>query len=609
MRVLVVTCILTITVVLVTASLGQVPQKINYQGRLTDLETGEPITGEHDMTFRIFDVESGGTALWFEDRNVTADTSGVVSVILGSTNPIDITFEGSLWLEVEVGGEVLEPRRELVSVPYSLKAATSESAGNADSLGGLAASSFIQDGHSLDAVDGDPLDAVYVDQHGRVGIGTASPGADLHVYGDANEQVELWIENPNGGNSAVQMVTFSDGVAQAGISAYNAAAPQYANELVLYNDRSEGDIRFSTSSYGFMLLDHDGRVGIKTNDPSKELDVNGDIRADDLYLGDETQDGVLVVNRADNGFPVVEMRDTDDNGGGIMLREDGGQVHTSLEPDIDEGGGGWMEVRSSTGVQGITLDGNFNGTEKPRLTISSSLATVSFMTDHTGDASVNLPVDAIASDEIFDEPGVASDIAYHTSGGLTLSNGFNTLASRSIYAPASGFVLVIGSSQPTFTHSNGTDDQAEFGVSEASGSFPSNQDCLLMVPAAAATGVYTFPVTVHRLFAVPSAGDYTFYFLAKKYSGIITGNDVQLTMVYFPSNYGTVETLAGGGSGGALDVESDGIVVSREEQLSPEAETAESVYRARIEEELEAMRAEIAELRRELEADPNRRNQ
>ncbi|MCP4711167.1 MAG: hypothetical protein GY869_21310, partial [Planctomycetes bacterium] len=48
------------------------------------------------------------------------------------------------------------------------------------------------DGHSLDAADGDPVDAVYVDNDGYMGIGTTTPTTKLDVNG---------VITANGGNS------------------------------------------------------------------------------------------------------------------------------------------------------------------------------------------------------------------------------------------------------------------------------------------------------------------------------------------------------------------------------------------------------------------------
>lgn len=120
---------------------AETPKKINYQGFLRDSNTAAPLTGPHSVVFRIYDVETLGTALWTESQPVTADTAGVFSVILGSVTPIDISFNGPMWLEVEVDSEVLSPRRELVSVPYAFHAADS------DSLGGLPSGSYSIEGH------------------------------------------------------------------------------------------------------------------------------------------------------------------------------------------------------------------------------------------------------------------------------------------------------------------------------------------------------------------------------------------------------------------------------------------------------------------------------
>jgi hypothetical protein len=48
-------------------------------------------------------------------------------------------------------------------------------------LTSLAGEVLAQDGHSLDASDGDPIDAVYVDAGGKVGIGTLTPTQALTV--------------------------------------------------------------------------------------------------------------------------------------------------------------------------------------------------------------------------------------------------------------------------------------------------------------------------------------------------------------------------------------------------------------------------------------------
>ena len=119
---------------LATQGLAETPEKINYQGLLTDTDTGDPLEGPHTMTFRIFDQVEDGAELWSESQMVDVGPTGLFAVILGSTNPIDLPFSTQYWLGVEVAGEILTPRRELVSVPYAFRSMT---AGDADSLGGV----------------------------------------------------------------------------------------------------------------------------------------------------------------------------------------------------------------------------------------------------------------------------------------------------------------------------------------------------------------------------------------------------------------------------------------------------------------------------------------
>ncbi|MFZ1947078.1 MAG: hypothetical protein WAW06_05995 [bacterium] len=160
-------------------ALSQVPRKINYQGRLMDA-AGAPLVGAHAVVFRIFGEPAEGTALWTETQPVTADSAGVFAAVLGSTDSIDVAFDGPRWLEVEVDGEVLVPRREMASVPFAIQAA------NSHTVAGLHADAFADSAHahhSLDAADGEPASAIYVDGSGNVGVATQAPQAQLDVAG------------------------------------------------------------------------------------------------------------------------------------------------------------------------------------------------------------------------------------------------------------------------------------------------------------------------------------------------------------------------------------------------------------------------------------------
>jgi hypothetical protein len=223
-RVFIVISVVVAVAVLLTGMVsGAIPKKINYQGKLIATGTGVLLAGTHNVTFRIYGAPDGGTALWTESKQVLADSSGVISTILGSASPITISFETPCWLEVEVDGEILLPRREIVSVAYAFRAM------NADSVPGLAAPGTINasgnpvdwtklkgvpagfadgvdnvggagDGYSLDAADGSPTDVVYVDSNGRVGVGKTTPGEALDVAGSINLTGALKI----GGVSALR---------------------------------------------------------------------------------------------------------------------------------------------------------------------------------------------------------------------------------------------------------------------------------------------------------------------------------------------------------------------------------------------------------------------
>lgn len=90
---------------------------INYQGRLTD-PGGAPLTGTFPMRFQVYDDPGAGALLWDSGGiNVDVD-NGLFNVELSVDTP---EFDGrGLWLRIQVNGEWLTPRQELLPVPYAL---------------------------------------------------------------------------------------------------------------------------------------------------------------------------------------------------------------------------------------------------------------------------------------------------------------------------------------------------------------------------------------------------------------------------------------------------------------------------------------------------------
>src|SRR5688572_25437416 len=79
---------------------------VGFNGDLTDL-AGNPATGEHDMSFRVYDAASGGTLL-AEDVEipVTVDAGGRFSTAFNL--PTDaIRGVAATYLEVEIDDETL----------------------------------------------------------------------------------------------------------------------------------------------------------------------------------------------------------------------------------------------------------------------------------------------------------------------------------------------------------------------------------------------------------------------------------------------------------------------------------------------------------------------
>ena len=259
-------------IVCTARSVGAEPMgtAFTYQGRLivdvNDVnDVKVPANGPYDFRFRLYDgpdpnvdMDLGGAIYWDE----VEINDGYFTVVLDYGADPNINGEAR-WLEIGIREGQLEdpneyqllwPLQQIMPTPYAIYAQ------NAGKLDGHSSSYFapgMHSHHSLDAADGSPKDAVYVDKNGQVGIGTTMPAAELHVLGG-----KLRVNTAPIGGYASEI----DGSTITGMC---QGCPPGTDRLHLAVGDNQGSI---------VMVEGGGNVGIGTANPGAKLDVDGQVR-------------------------------------------------------------------------------------------------------------------------------------------------------------------------------------------------------------------------------------------------------------------------------------------------------------------------------------------
>jgi hypothetical protein len=195
-----------------TQTASALPHLVRFGGTVKDLN-GNPLTGVVGITFALYSEQTGGTPLWLETQNVTADGTGHYTVLLGSTKsdglPEDLfTDEQAHWVGVQVTGQAEQPRVLLASTPYALKA------GDAETIGGLPPSAFMLATPGTNNTPNNPAKPGGSTDIGTTAVVSGSGTADF---------VPLWTNNSVLGNS-VLFQSGSGSTATVGVNTITPAA-------------------------------------------------------------------------------------------------------------------------------------------------------------------------------------------------------------------------------------------------------------------------------------------------------------------------------------------------------------------------------------------------
>jgi hypothetical protein len=106
---------------------AEVPDLIYYQGYLTDTAGNQVPDGTYTMIFTLHTTEDGNTWVWEQTSDAVSVVDGVFNVQLGPFTYPEQVFDGDLYLEMEINGEVLAPRQRLGASAYAMRAVVADS--------------------------------------------------------------------------------------------------------------------------------------------------------------------------------------------------------------------------------------------------------------------------------------------------------------------------------------------------------------------------------------------------------------------------------------------------------------------------------------------------
>ena len=202
------------------------PPYISYQGTLRDA-SDNLANGTYNMEVAICQNADGSGQIWSETHNNVEVREGHFNLLLGESAALsrEDFVDPSLYVELTVDGQVMTPRQRFAAVPYAISATYAT---------------------KLSAPDGDPSDAVTVNNAGNVHIGASDRSTVVTMQGitptlrlDHGAGNVEWGIRANGEDFEIQETDYSG----------------YPVRLKIQGGT--------------------GRVGIGTTDPQNKLDVNG----------------------------------------------------------------------------------------------------------------------------------------------------------------------------------------------------------------------------------------------------------------------------------------------------------------------------------------------
>lgn len=236
-------------ILLPVLAIAQIPQTMNYQGRLED-NSGNPVTdGNYSLIFTIYDAATNGNSLWTETRTVATE-EGFFNLTLGENTAINISTDQQIWLNINIAGNDLTPRTKLAG---SLSSHSTKSIENTATAGNSVVSSINTSTGGIDA--------------SRIANGSVSnaeyqllDGATSALVGVTDTQT-LTNKTIDVANNTVTNIADGNISATAGIDASKIANGNISNTEFQYIDGVTSDLQTQLNNKQSTLPAQTGNSG------------------------------------------------------------------------------------------------------------------------------------------------------------------------------------------------------------------------------------------------------------------------------------------------------------------------------------------------------------
>ena len=274
---------MAVVIILLAAANGNVPQKINYQGRLTDGSTGEPVNDScYTIIFHIWDDSTMGALMLWQETDTVCTEAGLFFLTLGNNNPLtESIFNDSLrYLGIQISGQdEIYPRRQLLSMPYAYRVETIDGAAG----GTIAGPVKFDDSAKFVGPAEFAGSAEFIEP---VGIGTDANDSAMLMVQRTGEQALTGIVVRDS-SEGINLIIDQAGEGGAGLWVYKRGLGE---GMKIVKDDDGGALRIqhlgtgsalsiTKDSTGLLppLLDvhTGGNVGIGINEPGERLEVSG----------------------------------------------------------------------------------------------------------------------------------------------------------------------------------------------------------------------------------------------------------------------------------------------------------------------------------------------